>query len=79
LAGFQYSLMYEMHLIFFQIFVLISIMVAVFTAPVNLVVDFLFNDILLAPSADSLKEKTLKDTQNHANNALSDAGIHFLK
>lgn len=38
-----------------QMIVLISILVAVATAPINLVVDFIFDDILSAPTADSAK------------------------
>lgn len=44
-------------------FILLSVIVAVFTAPVNLLVDFLF-DILFSPTADSIKvaaeESTVK-------------------
>jgi hypothetical protein len=36
-------------------FIVISVVVAMFTSPVNLIVDFLFHDILSAPTADSLK------------------------
>jgi hypothetical protein len=36
-------------------FIVISIVVAMFTSPVNLIVDFLFHDILSAPTADSIK------------------------
>jgi hypothetical protein len=38
-----------------QMIVLISIVVAICTAPINLVVDFIFDDILSAPTADSVK------------------------
>lgn len=37
---------------------IISFVVALFTAPVNLVVDFLFVDILSAPTIDSLKKES---------------------
>jgi len=40
-----------------QSVVIISIVIAMFTAPVNLLVDFLFIDVLSAPTVDSLKMK----------------------
>jgi hypothetical protein len=41
--------------------VIISIYVSMFTAFINLIVDFLFEDILFAPTMDSTKEEKAKD------------------
>ena len=38
-----------------QMIVVISVVVAVATAPINLVIDFLFDDVLSAPTADAVK------------------------
>ncbi len=36
---------------------MVSVVVAIFTAPINLLIDYLFVDILSAPTEDSLKSK----------------------
>jgi hypothetical protein len=51
--------------------VIISVVVAVFTAPVNLVVDFLFNEVLLAPTADSLKLQAQDSAMTRAGRRVS--------
>jgi hypothetical protein len=38
-----------------QTVIIMSVLVAMFTAPVNIVIDFLFNEILSAPTADDEK------------------------
>lgn len=49
--------------------VVISVVVAVCTAPINLVVDFLFDDVLSAPTADAVK-------LNEEDSALAGVGRH---
>ena len=44
-----------------QAIIIISIVVALFTAPINLIVDFIFIEILSAPTADSLKVQASRD------------------
>ncbi len=52
-----------------------------FTAPINLVVDFLFEDILLAPSADAAKLQnssailTAGRRMSNAGRRMSNAGM----
>ena len=48
-------------------------LVAVLTAPVNLVVDFLFHDILSAPSADALKTAAAGNAMRRAGRRMSNA------
>jgi len=50
-----YSCAYEPPTMTVRVIIIISIVVATITAPVNLLVDFLFIEILSAPTADSLK------------------------
>jgi len=48
--------------------VIVGTLMAIFTAPVNFVIDFLFDQILSAPTADDEKAlKAMSDTSNHAN------------
>lgn len=56
-----------------EIVIIISIVVAVFTAPVNLVVDFLFNEVLAAPTADSLKLQAQDNAMKRAGRRMSNA------
>ena len=53
--------------------ILLSIVVAIFTAPVNLLVDFLFCEVLSAPTADSLKIQTEDTTLKRAGRRMSNA------
>jgi hypothetical protein len=46
---------YVMSFVFMQAILLISVLIACATAPVNMLVDFLFQDIISAPSADEYK------------------------
>jgi hypothetical protein len=43
--------------------VIISFVVALLTAPVNLIVDFLFVEVISAPTADSLKKESLSSSR----------------
>lgn len=56
-----------------KMIIIISIVVAVFTAPLNLVVDFLFDDILSAPTADSLKAQNEANAMLQAGRRMSNA------
>lgn len=51
----QYECVFVSPKFTWQSCILLSIIVAIFTAPVNLLVDFLFHDLLFAPTADSIK------------------------
>jgi hypothetical protein len=53
--------------------VVISVVVAMFTSPINLLIDFLFLDILSAPTADSLKLDEL-ETFNRLADVISSMG-----
>jgi hypothetical protein len=55
--------------------VVISVVVAMFTSPINLLIDFLFLDILSAPTADSLKLDEL-DTFNRLADVISSMGTN---
>lgn len=63
--------------------ILLSIVVAIFTAPVNLLVDFLFCEVLSAPTADSLKIQTedtaLKRAGRRMSNAVRRASVSVAK
>jgi hypothetical protein len=56
-----------------RVIVIVSMLVAVLTAPVNLVVDFLFHDILSAPTADTLKTASAGDAMRRAGRRMSNA------
>merc|ERR1719487_1597146 len=53
--------------------ILLSIVVAIFTAPVNLLVDFLFMEVLSAPDADSIKIQTEDTALKRAGRRMSSA------
>lgn len=53
--------------------ILLSIIVAIFTAPVNLLVDFLFMEVLSAPDADSIKIQTEDTALKRAGRRMSNA------
>ena len=53
--------------------ILLSIVVAIFTAPVNLLVDFLFCEVLSAPTADSLRIQTEETAMKRAGRRMSNA------
>ena len=59
--------------------VLLSVLVAVFTAPFNLLVDYLFCDILSAPTADAVKvaaeESMVRKAGRRMSNAVRRASI----
>lgn len=63
--------------------ILLSIITAIFTAPVNLLVDFLFMEILSAPDADSIKiqaeETVLKRAGRRMSNAVRRASVTATK
>lgn len=61
----------------FTAFLIISVVVAMFTSPINLLVDFLFIDLLSAPTADSLKMEQLNTFQRIAKN-VSQAGTEVI-
>jgi hypothetical protein len=53
--------------------IVISIVVAVFTAPVNLMVDFLFDDVLSAPTTSSIKAQNQNTAFQRAGRRMSNA------
>ncbi len=70
---FNYSLVLILHCN--QMFIIISVIVAVFTAPINLIVDYLFHGILLAPTADSLKIQKSDNSASLVARRMSNAGF----
>ena len=53
--------------------ILISTLVAIFTAPLNLAVDFAFDEVLLAPTADTLKVHEQGSALHRAGRRMSQA------
>ena len=56
-----------------QIIITISVVCAIFTSPVNWVVDFVFNDVLSAPTADSIKIRQQDTAMRRAGRRMSNA------
>ncbi|CAE7472509.1 unnamed protein product [Symbiodinium microadriaticum] len=54
--------------------VIISVVIAIFTAPVNLLVDFLFIEVLSAPSPDALKAASAESTVSRTVQRVSNVG-----
>lgn len=66
-----------------QMIILLSMLVAIFTAPFNLLVDYLFCDILSAPTADAVKvaaeESVLRKAGRRMSNAVRRASVSAAK
>jgi hypothetical protein len=61
--------------VFVQTTIVVSVLVAILTAPINLVVDFIFEDILLAPTAseEKMQEIRLRRISMHQQGTLGQA------
>jgi hypothetical protein len=56
-----------------RVIIIISVVVAIFTAPINAVVDFTFNEVLSAPTVDTLKVRAQDSAIMRAGRRLSNA------
>jgi hypothetical protein len=79
----EYACEYAPPQLMFTTLMVICVVVAIFTAPVNTLVDFLFIDVLSAPTADLLKvqaeDTAIKKAFRRASNAAVTAGHNVRK